>query len=80
MSNNLFKRSVEEVFSEFNKNDLPSKLNTLIFILKKGNIDELTEIMDSVDKDLIVNKILEIDKETLKIKVLILIYPNLEED
>ncbi len=66
MSNNLFKKKVEEVLSEYNRSDLQCKLNTLIFFLKKANINELTEIMNSVNRDLIINKILEADKKTLK--------------
>ncbi len=66
MSNNLFKKKVEEVFSDYNRSDLYCRLNTLIFFLKKANIDELTEIMNSINKNLIINKIIETDKEALK--------------
>lgn len=66
MTDILFKKRVEEVFNEYHRTDLQTRLNTFIFYLKKGNIDELTEIMNKVNKDLIINKILEIDKETLK--------------
>jgi hypothetical protein len=66
MKNDLFKKGVEEVFSEYHRTDLQTRLNTFIFYLKKGNIDELSKIMDSVNKDLIINKILEFDIETLK--------------
>lgn len=66
MTNDVFKRRFEEVFNEYERSDLPTRLNTFIFYLKKGNIDELKEITNSVNKDLIINKILEIDNETLK--------------
>lgn len=66
MKNSLFKKRVEEVFSESHRTDLQTRLNTFIFYLKKGNVDELTEIMEKVNKDLIISRILEIDKETLK--------------
>lgn len=65
MTNKLFKKKVEEVFSEYNRSDLQCKLNTLLFFLKKANINELTEIMNSIDKKFIINKILETDKEAL---------------
>ena len=66
MTNDVFKRKFEEVFNEYERSDLPTRLNTFIFYLKKGNVDELKEILASVNKDLIINKILEIDKEALK--------------
>lgn len=66
MTDNLLKKRFVEVFSETHRTDLQTRLNTFIFYLKKGNIDELTEIMEKVNKDLIINKILETDKETLK--------------
>ena len=37
-----------------------------MFYLKKGNVDELKEIMDKVNKDLIIDRILAIDKKALK--------------
>lgn len=66
MTDILFKKGFEEIFNEYHRTDLQTRLNTFIFYLKKGNVDELKEIMNSVNKDLIINKILEIDNETLK--------------
>ncbi|WP_027621565.1 hypothetical protein [Acetivibrio clariflavus] len=66
MKNNKIKKKVEEVFNESHRTDLQTRLNTFIFYLKKSNIDELTEIMGQVNIDPIIDKILEIDKETLK--------------
>jgi len=66
MTDILFKKKFEEVFSQYHRADLQTRLNTFIFYLKKGNIDELSSILESVNKDLIINRILEIDKETLK--------------
>lgn len=66
MKNSKAKKKVEEVFSESLRTDLQNRLNTFIFYLKKSNVDELTEIMDKVNKDVIIDRILEIDKEALK--------------
>ncbi len=66
MTDNLLKKRFVDVFSESYRSDLQTRLNTFIFYLKKGNIDELTEIMEKVNKDVIINKILETDKDTLK--------------
>ena len=66
MKNNQFKNKVAEVFSESHRTDLQTRLNTFIFYLKKSNIDELTEALEKVNKDVIIDRILEIDRETLK--------------
>lgn len=66
MTDSLLKKRFVEVFSESHRSDLQTRLNTFIFYLKKGNIDELTDFMEKVNKDVIINKILETDKETLK--------------
>jgi len=66
MKNSQFKKKVEEVFCESHRTDLQTRLNTFIFYLKKSNIDELTEALEKVNKDVIIDRILEIDKETLK--------------
>lgn len=66
MKNSKAKKKVEEVFNESLRTDLQNRLNTFIFLLKKSNVDELTEMMDKVNKDIIIDRILEIDKETLK--------------
>ncbi len=66
MTDSLLTKRFVEVFSDSHRSDLQTRLNTFIFYLKKGNIDELTEIMEKVNKDLIINKILETDKSTLR--------------
>lgn len=66
MANSNLKKQFEEVFSKYNRSDLQCKLNTLIFFLKKANINELTEITNSINKDSIINIILETDKEVLR--------------
>jgi hypothetical protein len=66
MTDDAFMKRFKEVFNEYERSDLSTRLNTFIFYLKKGNVDELKGIIDSVNIDLIINKILEIDKKTLK--------------
>lgn len=66
MTIDVFKKRFEDVFNEYERSDLSTRLNTFIFYLKKGNVDELKDLIASVNIDLIINKILEFDKKTLK--------------
>ncbi|NLL04911.1 MAG: hypothetical protein GX270_03800 [Clostridiaceae bacterium] len=66
MTSNLLKKRFVEVFSDSHRSDLQTRLNTFIFYLKKGNLDELNEVLSKVNKEVIINKILETDKDMLK--------------
>lgn len=66
MDNNFLKGNLSDVLGKINKNVLQSKLELAIYMLKKGDVDELTRLFNSTDIDLLIDKLQEIDKSTIQ--------------
>jgi hypothetical protein len=66
MDNNFLKGNLSDALGKINKNVLQSKLELAIYMLKKGDVDELTRLFNSTDIDLLIDKLQEIDKSTIQ--------------
>lgn len=56
----------EEELKKLDKRTIQSKLKMAIDTLRKGNIDELAALFNSTDKDVLIDKLYEIDSSTLR--------------
>ncbi|MFZ5987468.1 MAG: hypothetical protein ACOYWZ_10150 [Bacillota bacterium] len=65
MNNNYFKKSLADTLGKIDNKVLQAKLNMALDTLKSGSIDELGKLLNSMDKDLLIEKLHELDKSTI---------------